>query len=429
MPVSTETLLAQFKTLHPSSIDLSLERIQRLLARLRHPERSLGGVVHVAGTNGKGTVTALLSAVQRASGRRTNTYVSPHFLRFHERILIDGKPIGDRALRTALEEVESTNANDPITFFEIVTAAAMVAFRNSPADITVLETGLGGRLDATNVVNHPLLCVITPVALDHRERLGATLARIANEKAGILKPGTPVVVGAQRSSAARVIKARAEAVSASLRRKGIEWNLTRRRGALIYRDNEGERELPAAPGEGRHLEENVGIVAAALAVRPELSADDEAVAQAFHRFKWPGRLQRIESIAMKLSPGTELWVDGGHNPAAARALAAWARNGPPVHLVAGLREGKDADGFLKAFRNAARSLAAVPLEMPCWCPERLAEMARMQGIPGRAFASIEEGLADAARRGSPCRVLACGSFLLVAKILAQASSKDLSIQL
>lgn len=431
MPPPTEALLARLEGLHPRSIDLSLGRIRRLLARLGHPERDLGAVVHVAGTNGKGSVTALLAAVQRAAGRRVNAYVSPHLVRFHERILVGGRPVGDRALRRALLAAEEANDGLPVTFFEITTAAALLAFRESPADVTVLETGLGGRLDATNVVRRPRLCVITPVALDHRERLGPTLARIAAEKAGILRRGVPCVVGRQPPNAARAIERAARAVGAPLLRRGREWELVRRGGRALYRDRGGERELPSALA-GSHQEDNAATVAACLGAAPGLDADDRAFARAFARLRWPGRLQRVGSgpLAAALAPGNELWTDAGHNPAAARALAAWARGGPPLRLVCGLPPGKDARGFVRAFRGVAEQLAAVPLDdAPCQAPERLAGIARAEGMRARAFGSVEEGVRSAAGLAPPGRVLACGSFRVVARILAQASSRELSIQL
>lgn len=430
MPTPTEALLARLEGLHPRSIDLSLGRIRRLLARLGHPERDLGAVVHIAGTNGKGSVAALLAAVQRAAGRRVNAYVSPHLVRFHERILVGGRPVADRALRRALLAAEEANAGLPVTFFEITTAAAFLAFREAPADITVLETGLGGRLDATNVVRRPRLCVITPVALDHRERLGPTLARIAAEKAGILRRGVPCVVGRQPPAAARAIAGRAAAVGAPLRRRGREWDAVRRGGRVAYRDRGGERRLPSA-FEGRHQEDNAATVAACLAAVPGLGADDRALARGFARVRWPGRLQRVEAgpLAAALVPGGELWTDAGHNPAAARALAAWARKGPPLRLVCGLPAAKDARGFIRAFRGVAELLAAAPLDAPCWAPRQLARIARAEGMRARAFGSVEEAVGSVAGLRPPGRVLACGSFRIAARILAQASSRELSIQL
>ena len=263
------------------------------MERLGSPEHDLGRVVHVAGTNGKGSVVAMLAAVLREAGISANAYVSPHLLRFNERILINGSPIEDSQLVEALAAAEDVNAGAPITFFEITTAAALLAFRAQPADVTLLETGLGGRLDATNVVSWPALTVITPVGLDHCDRLGSTLSQIAAEKAGILKKGVPVVVGRQEPEAQQVISRRARELRAPLLRQGVEWRLERHAGRAFYVDSSGERRNLSPALVGDHQQDNAGTVMACLEAMPGLAISHAAAARAMANVRWPGRLQRL----------------------------------------------------------------------------------------------------------------------------------------
>ncbi len=371
-------------------------------------------MVHVAGTNGKGSVVAMLTAIQRAGGRSTNAYVSPHLQRFNERILIDGKPIDDAALEAALDEAERVNAGDPITFFEITTAAAYLAFRAQPAEVTVLETGLGGRLDATNVVEHPALTVITPVGLDHCERLGSTLPAIAAEKAGILKEGVPVVVGRQAPAAMRVIAERAAQLRAPLHRCGSEWTVERDEGRAFFCDGTGLRLRLPAGLVGRHQVDNAGIAVACTAAVAEFGVPEACMTRAIERMRWPGRLERLRSGPLAaLAAPSEFWVDAGHNPDAARALAAWAREGPPLHLVTGLAANKDAGQFFAAFCGVAESAATVPLgpDTKAWSPEALAEAATRAGLPARPHRSLEDAVRSSGR-ARPGRILVAGSFVL-----------------
>ncbi len=419
MPSSLDARLARLAELHPRSIDLSLDRIQRLLRQLGHPERNLGRVVHVAGTNGKGSVVAMLAAVQRAAGRTVNAYVSPHLLRFNERMLIDGEPIQDGPLIAALDAAEVANAGEPITFFEITTAAAFLAFGARPAEITVLETGLGGRLDATNVVERPALTVITPVGLDHCDRLGSTLSEIAAEKAGIVKEGIPVVVGRQRPAAMGVITRRARALQAPLFRHGVEWCLERDVTAARYVDSAGRRiELPTAL-RGAHQKENAAIVAASITLVPELSVPEETAARGFKRVRWPGRLQRLKKGRLvPMAAPSELWLDTGHNPDAARVLADWGREGPPLQLIAGLLTAKDPASFFRPFRGVAQGVGTVSLGSgaSAWDPAELADIAKSVGLCASPYDSLEAAVSRAGATGQRHRILIAGSFLLAGQV-------------
>ncbi len=430
MPSSLDARLARLAELHPRSIDLSLDRIQRLLGQLGHPERSLGRVVHVAGTNGKGSVVAMLATVQRAAGRTVNAYVSPHLLRFNERMLIDGEPIQDGPLVAALDAAEAANAGEPITFFEITTAAAFLAFGARPAEITILETGLGGRLDATNVVERPALTVITPVGLDHCDRLGSTLSKIAAEKAGILKEGIPVVVGRQRPAAMGVITRRARAVQAPMFRHGVEWCLERDVTAARYVDLAGRRiELPTAL-RGAHQKENAAVVAACIAATPDLAVPEEAAIRGFERVRWPGRLQRLRNGRLAgIAAPSELWLDTGHNPDSAQVLADWGREGPLLRLIVGLLKSKDPASFFRPFRGVAGGVATVSLgsDAAGWDPDELAAAAKSVGLWALPFASLEAAVRWAGEAETCHRVLMTGSFLLAGQALCGSEAGEFGI--
>lgn len=421
MPSSLDARLARLAEFHPRSIDLSLDRIQRLLGQLGNPERDLGQVVHVAGTNGKGSVVAMLDAVQRAAGRTVNAYVSPHLLRFNERILIDGKPIEDGPLVAALDAAEEANAGAPITFFEITTAAAFLAFRACQAEVTLLETGLGGRLDATNVVERPALTVITPVGLDHCDRLGSTLPEIAAEKAGILKKGVPAVVGCQQPPAMQVITERAHALGVPLHRHGVEWRLQADGIPTRYVDAAGRRtELPTAL-PGAHQVENAAIVAASIALIPALSVQEETVSRGLKRVRWPGRLQRLKKGRLvQMAAPSELWLDTGHNPDAARVLADWGREGPPLRLIVGLLTIKEAASFFRPFRGVAQGVGTVSLGSgaSAWDPAELAAVAQSVGLCASPYDSLEAAVSRASETGQRQRILIAGSFLLAGQVFS-----------
>ncbi len=419
----SDAILARLLGLHPKIIDLTLDRVDRLLAAMGHPERRLAPVVHIAGTNGKGSVLAMLRAGLEGGGARVQAYTSPHLARFHERIRLAGGLISEPALSALLEECEAANGGLPITFFEITTVAALLAFAREAADWTLLEVGLGGRLDATNVIDRPALTVITPVSYDHQQYLGETLGEIAFEKAGILKPGVACVVGPQEPEAAAVIAARAAEVGAPLLRAGEDFRIRREGEGLVYEDAEGRLALPLPRLPGAHQVENAGIAVAALR---RLGVGDPAAAMA--RVEWPARLQRLEGhpLAAALPPGSELWLDGGHNPSAGRALAAAlaeaeAARPARLHLVAGMLETKAAGEFLAPLAGIAESLVAVPIPeteaaLP---PERLAEIARGTGLAAEAAPDVRAALSRLSGREGPLRVVICGSLYLAGAVLRE----------
>lgn len=417
----SDAILERLKALHPKAIDLSLGRVERLLAKLGHPERRLPPVVHISGTNGKGSVLADLEAMLIAAGYDVDAYVSPHLVRFSERIRRHGRPIEEEALTDLLEACERANAGDPITFFEITTAAAFLAFARDPADILLLEVGLGGRLDATNVVARPGLSVITPVSIDHTHYLGETLAEIADEKAGILKPGVSAVIGAQEPEAAAAIEARAELVGAPLRRCGHEWHAEAKDGALLFSDRAGAISLPMPALVGPHQIDNAGVAVACAKALDGFSPSDEAIAQGLQRAVWPGRLQRTDEVS--LPPAWELWLDGGHNPSAgaalARAVAAW--DDKPLHLVVGMLNTKPPAEFLAPLAPLAASLVAVPVpgEPASLAPAEICQAVGALSVDARTAESVEAALRSiVAGEQGPARILVCGSLYLVGSVLA-----------
>jgi dihydrofolate synthase/folylpolyglutamate synthase len=331
----SDDLLARLLTLHPKLIDLTLGRMERLLAALDHPERRLPPVIHIAGTNGKGSTLACLRAGLEAERARVHAYTSPHLVRFHERIRLAGALVSEAELAALLADCEAANGGAAITFFEITTAAAFLGFARHPADWLLLEVGLGGRLDATNVVDRPALCVITPVSYDHQQYLGETLGEIAGEKAGILKPGVPCVVAPQEPEGLAVIEARAEAVGAPLLIHGRDWMVWTERDRLVVQDGTGLADLPLPRLPGAHQVINAGAAVAGLRALGRSEAAQEAAPA---RAEWPARLQRLTRGPLaEAAPGVELWLDGGHNAAAGEGLAAALAAMParPTHLICG----------------------------------------------------------------------------------------------
>lgn len=431
---TSDELLAEMKRLHPQLIDLSLGRIERLLANLGNPHEKLPAVIHIAGTNGKGSTAAILKAMIEAGGGRVHAYTSPHLVRFHERIALsgpDGKthPIGEAELVRLLQRVSEVNAGEPITFFEITTAAAFLAFAEMPADALILEVGLGGRLDATNVVARPALSVITPVAMDHADKLGETLAEIAGEKAGILKPGVPAVVSQQDDEALEVISARASRIGAPVIAWGHHFDAYEQRGRLVFQQENVLLDLPKPGLIGRHQIVNAGTaVAAALALR-RFGLNEQAIGRGLSEVEWPGRMQRLKSgpLTEIAATGTELWLDGGHNPAGGRAVAQTLadleeRASRPVHLVVGMMGQKDAIGFLSPFQGLAKSIVTVPVpgahEAPHQ-PEALADVARQLGFRVASAADVPAAIRQIeADDEQPKRILICGSLYLAGHVLA-----------
>jgi dihydrofolate synthase/folylpolyglutamate synthase len=438
----SDAILERLLGLHPKIIDLSLGRLERLLERLGHPERKLAPVVHVAGTNGKGSTIAYLRAIAEAAGLKVQVYSSPHLVRFHERIRLTGGLIAEEALSALLEACEEVNGGQPITFFEITTAAAFLAFSREPADLLLLEVGLGGRLDATNVIGRPALSVITPVSLDHQQYLGDTIEQIAFEKAGIIKAGVPCVVGPQAGAALAVMEKQAAGLSAPLSRSGAEWEIAEvagtaevagaagEEGYLFRWRGEAPRPVPRPNLYGRHQRENAGMALAAAELLAEAGfpIGREAIAQGLTQAYWPGRMQRLTEgrFAALLPEGWELWLDGGHNESAGQALAAslgaWREK--PLHLVYGMLNTKNAGAFLAPLAAHVRTLRAVaiPGEANSLTAEEAARYALEQGFEAEPADSVAQALAALLRSQAPkgpARILICGSLYLAGKVLAE----------
>jgi dihydrofolate synthase/folylpolyglutamate synthase len=400
----SDAILERLTKLHPLVIDLSLGRVERLLAALGHPERSLPPVAHVAGTNGKGSTVAYLAAMAKAAGLRAHAYISPHLVRFHERITVAGETIGEDTLVALLEDCEAANAGEPITFFEITTAAAFLAFARTKADLCLLEVGLGGRFDATNVIDKPAVCAITPVSIDHVGFLGDTVEKIAFEKAGILKPGVPAVIGRQERGGLAVIEARAREVGAPLRVFGRDYDA---------------RDIPTPALFGAHQFENAAIARECAKV---LQLPDAAIRTGIETAVWPGRLQRLG-----VRHGHEVWLDGGHNPAAAAALAEVLRGWGKTWLVFGMLNTRKPEEFLGPLAPYVSGLRAVaiPGEKNALPADTLVAAAKSLGIEAEAAPGLSAALAAIPKHpperafAAPERVLVCGSLYLVGAALAE----------
>jgi dihydrofolate synthase/folylpolyglutamate synthase len=416
---SSDLILQRMMALHPKIIDLTLDRVWRLLAAIGHPERNLPPVIHIAGTNGKGSTQAMIRAGLEAGGARVHAYTSPHLARFHERIRLAGELISEPYLTEVLDECLAANGPDAITFFEITTAAALLAMTRTPADWTLLEVGLGGRLDATNVVERPALTIITPVSIDHQQYLGNTLTEIAGEKAGILKRGVACVVGPQTDEGMAAIERQAARVGAPLIAHGQHWHAFEERGRLIYQDETGLLDLPLPNLPGAHQIENAGAAIAAL--RHLGAGDPEA---AVTRAYWPARMQRLRTGPLvEMAPGIELWLDGGHNPSAGEALGAHLARLPksPTYLICGMLNTKDIGGYLRPMAPHVARLHAVsiPGEANTLPAEVTAEAARKAGMPAEQSASVAEALGRIVGTDPSARVLICGSLYLAGTILRE----------
>ena len=424
---TSDRVLERLSRLHPKLIDLSLGRIERLLAALGNPHERLPPVVHVAGTNGKGSTRATLRACLEAGGYRVHAYTSPHLVRFHERIRLSGRLIEEEALIALLEECERANGGTPITYFEITTAAALLAFARTPADIVLLETGLGGRLDATNVIARPAATVITPVSLDHQAFLGDTIVTIAGEKAGILKPGVPAVVGPQREDAEAVIEARAAELDVPVRRWEREWSCVAAGAGMRFAGEQWQLDLPLPALAGAHQIANAGTAIACLEQLPGFRLRPATIAQGLRQIEWPARLQQLRHgpLVEMVPTGWELWLDGGHNPGAGTVLAdfvaGWGDR--PLYLVVGMLNTKDAVGFLRPLAPHTKALASVtiPGEQNPLPAETIAEVARSLGVNAAAAASADAALTDFVAGSSAGRVLICGSLHFAGAVLRQNS--------
>ena len=432
---SSDALMARFLALHPRTIDLSLGRIQRLLARLNHPERRLPPVIHVAGTNGKGSTIAFMRAILEAGGMAAHVYTSPHLVRFHERIRLGGigggQFVAEDRLAEAFRRCEAANAGEPITVFEITTAAALLLYAECPADVLLLEVGLGGRADATNVIDAPACAVVTPIGRDHAEYLGDTVESVATEKAGIFKRGCPAVIAAQDYAEADAVLCRAaEAIGAGPVSIGNQdFSVHEERGRLVYQDETDLFDLPRPKLAGRHQFVNAGTAIAALRAAGFGDIGTVALERGLADVDWPGRLQRLGRgrRAAPVPKGAELWLDGGHNIDGGRILAAamgdlGERSDAPLVLVVGLLGTKDADGFLRHFVGLARALIAVPItgSMAARPADEVARIGEGVGLSARTAPSVEAALAmvgDIAFERPP-RILICGSLYLAGMVLA-----------
>ncbi len=418
---SSDAILDRMMSLHPKIIDLTLDRVWRLLERLGNPQDNLPPVIHIAGTNGKGSTLAMIRAGIEGAGLRAHAYTSPHLARFHERIRLAGDLISESDLTAVLDECYAANGDAPITYFEITTCAALLAMSRVEADYTLLEVGLGGRLDATNVIPKPALTIITPVSMDHEQFLGDTLAKIAGEKAGILKRGVPCVVSPQADEALYVIEARARGLGAPLLAHGQHWHVSEERGRLIYQDETGLRDLPRPNLPGTHQLENAGAAIAALRY---LGLGDAALEAAVSRAYWPARMQRLATgPLLDMAPDAELWLDGGHNPAAGQALARHLASLPkrPTHLICGMLNTKDIAGYLTPLSEQADSLTAVsiPGEQNTLPVEVTAKAAAEAGFESHTAASIGDALERIVGDTPTARILICGSLYLAGHVLRE----------
>ncbi|EAQ06639.1 bifunctional folylpolyglutamate synthase/dihydrofolate synthase [Yoonia vestfoldensis] len=407
--------------LHPKVIDLTLDRVWRLLSAVGDPQDRLPPVIHVAGTNGKGSTQAMIRAGLEQGGSVVHAYTSPHLARFHERIRLAGDLITEPALSDVLDRCYQANGTDPITYFEITTVAALMAFAETRADYTLLEVGLGGRLDATNVVARPALTIITPVDLDHQQYLGNTLAAIAGEKAGIIKRGVPCVVGPQHPESMDVIEAVAARNGAPLLAYGQHWHVSTERDRLIYQDDRGLLDLPLPNLPGPHQVMNAG---AAIAALRHLGCNEAACEAAITRAYWPARMEKLTKGALvDLAAPAELWLDGGHNPAAGVALAATlrAQSPRPTHLICGMLNTKDIAGYLRPLAGIAQSLTAVsiPGEAATIPAEDTARFAADVGLPASTAASVQDAITAIRAAHPQARILICGSLYLAGHVMRE----------
>lgn len=425
-PGSGQTL-QRLLTLHPKLVDLSLGRMHRILAALGHPETRVPPAVHVTGTNGKGSVLAFMRAILEAAGLRVHVYTSPHLVDFHERIRLAGDVIGEDHLQALLDECEIANAGQEITFFEITTAAALLAFSRTPADVLLLENGLGGRLDATNVIARPALTAITPVSMDHQQFLGNTLAEIATEKAGIIKPHVRCVVGPQHADAMDVIAAHADAKEAPLSMFGVNWRAHASDDGMEVEHGGEVLSLPLPALPGAHQIINAGHAVVAVRSLPDFVITHAHIVKGLLSVEWPARLQRLrQGPVIDVLPDTwEVWLDGGHNPDAANAINAYAQShwaDQPLYLICGMIESKDPAGYFGALKNIAGVLCiTIPDEKAAISADDLVRHATTAGLKAAAAENLDaatKAILDAAGP-APARILICGSLYFAGHVLKQ----------
>lgn len=433
MAISSDALIARFLALHPKAIDLSLGRIERLLERLGSPHQALPPLIHVAGTNGKGSTVAFMRAILEAAGLSVHVYTSPHLVRFHERIRLGrkggGRFVDEAQLADALARCEAANKGDPITVFEITMAAGFLLFHENPADVLLLEVGLGGRFDATNVISNPAAAVVTPVSMDHAEYLGDTVTKIAAEKAGIFKRGAPAVIAPQEPEPTAVLEAIAERVGASRIWVGQQdFHVREEAGRLVYQDEDRLLDLPLPRLLGRHQHINAATAIAGLRAAGYDFANG-VFETGLTSAEWPARMQRLSRgrLAEMCPAGSELWLDGGHNADGGRVLAeAMAdlhdRNPAPLMMIVGMLGTKDTEAVLKPFAGLARELFAVPIpgQQAARTAEELARLAASAGLKAQPASSVSAAIEEIARRewATPPRILICGSLYLAGEVLS-----------
>lgn len=416
---NSDHILERMMALHPKIIDLTLDRMWRLLQKLGNPQNDLPPVIHIAGTNGKGSTQAMIRAGLEAAGKRVHAYTSPHLARFHERIRLAGTLIDEDHLSMILDECYEKNGGETITYFEITTAAAILAMARTPADYTLLEVGLGGRLDATNVIDKPLLSIITPISIDHEQFLGNTLAKIAGEKAGIIKKICPVIVAPQPDEALDVIEQTANRNHAPLIAYAQHWQIDTERDGLIFHDDNGVVQLPRPNLPGAHQFENAGTAVAALR---QLGFGNEVCEAALTQAHWPARMQKLQSgPVIDIAPNAEIWLDGGHNPAAGRALGHHLSQLPkrPTYLICGMLNTKDIAGYLSSMAAHVEKLVAVsiPGELNTLPAEDTAAAAQQAGILSETAVDVITAAGDIAKTDPDARILICGSLYLAGNIL------------
>jgi dihydrofolate synthase / folylpolyglutamate synthase len=425
----SDAILTRLLTLHPKIIDLSLDRMHRILGLLGNPERKLPPVIHIAGTNGKGSCVAYVRAIMEAAGLKVHCYTSPHLVKFHERIRVAGTLISEPDLSTLLEECEVANGGEPITFFEITTAAAFLAYSRTPADYLIIEVGLGGRLDATNVIDTPRATCITSIGLDHQQYLGETIDLIAAEKAGILKAGVTGVVGRMPEAARAAIEHVADRVKAPLTIADQDWQAYEQHGRMVFQDENGLLDLPLPNLQGPHQIQNAGNAIAIVRTLKDRRLDDDVIARGITSAQWPARMQKL-GPGQLMKPNTEIWLDGGHNADAGQVLAdAFARmHKRPLVIFWGMLNTKDASQFMKPLAQHAKMCVTltIPGEANAIPADQLAETARSLGLKAQTASSIETAIAAAAQAFSHPRILICGSLYLAGHVLALHEGEEMS---
>ncbi len=428
----SDAILTRLLELHPKIIDLSLERMQLILQRLGHPEQKLPPVVHIAGTNGKGSTQAFLRAMLEAAGLRVHAYTSPHLVKFHERIRVAGELISESALSALLEACEVANGGEAITFFEITTAAAFLAFARTPADYLLLEVGLGGRLDATNVIAKPKACCITSIGLDHQQFLGDTIDLIAREKAGIIKRGVPCAVGPMPENARSAIEDVAGRVHAPLSIAGQDWDCFEQNGRMVFQDSDCLLDLPLPKLPGSHQISNAGIAIATLRSMKDPRVTEDHIAEGLQTVTWPARMQRLKggSLSRHLPEASELWLDGGHNADAGVVLANTLKTMPPKPLIIiwGMLNTKDATQFFRPLANLADHVVtlSIPNEANAISAEHLAETVRSLGTQASIASDVTNAVRQASSLKPAARILICGSLYLAGHVLAAEQQTEMS---